>query len=80
MTLSAAIGSLKRQRDDLEIEVDIYEGASRLTEVGAGINFFLRSWEIMETIGLDQKLLSYLPRAGEGMTSTTASDTHVDTY
>ncbi|PPR04128.1 hypothetical protein CVT26_001320 [Gymnopilus dilepis] len=68
LTLSAAIGSLKRQRDDLEVEVDIYEGASRLTEVGAGINFFQRSWEIMEAIGLDQKLLSYLPRAGEGMT------------
>lgn len=38
------------------VEVHIYEGASQLTEIGAGIGMSQRIWEIMQTLELDADL------------------------
>ncbi|TFK17802.1 salicylate hydroxylase [Coprinopsis marcescibilis] len=51
--LTAAI-ILARSQD---IEVEIYESAQKLTEIGAGIGLFSRPWEIIRKIGLDEELL-----------------------
>ncbi|KAG2012183.1 salicylate hydroxylase [Coprinopsis cinerea AmutBmut pab1-1] len=40
-----------------DVEVQIYEAAEKLTELGAGIGLFSRAWEIIRKIGLDQDLL-----------------------
>ncbi|KAJ7135676.1 hypothetical protein C8R44DRAFT_696002 [Mycena epipterygia] len=39
-----------------DIEVEIYEAASILAEVGAGIGIWPRPWKIMRLLGLDQDL------------------------
>jgi len=40
-----------------DIEVEIFEGAAKLAEVGAGIGLFPRPWEIIQKIGLEEELL-----------------------
>lgn len=39
-----------------KFEVKIYESSKELTEIGAGVNFWSRTWEIFKAIGLDEKL------------------------
>ncbi|THH28366.1 hypothetical protein EUX98_g5817 [Antrodiella citrinella] len=38
------------------IQVDVYEAARELTEVGAGIGMWPRTWRILQTLGLDHDL------------------------
>ena len=45
-----------------EIKVDIYEASSHISEIGAGINMWKRTWEILRSIGLGDTLLRFLPR------------------
>jgi len=45
-----------------EIKVDIYEASSHISEIGAGINMWKRTWEILRSIGLGDTLLKFLPR------------------
>ncbi|KAJ7289283.1 hypothetical protein C8J57DRAFT_428970 [Mycena rebaudengoi] len=40
-----------------DIEVEIYEAASALAEIGAGIGIFPRPWKIMKILGVDHDLL-----------------------
>ncbi|KAF9269723.1 salicylate hydroxylase [Marasmius fiardii PR-910] len=40
-----------------DLEIDVYESASKLTEVGAGIGLFPRPWKIIRALGLEQDLL-----------------------
>ncbi|RDB27667.1 Salicylate hydroxylase [Hypsizygus marmoreus] len=40
-----------------DIEIEIYEGAAQLAEVGAGIGLFPRPWEIIRRLGLEEELL-----------------------
>ncbi|KAJ8082777.1 hypothetical protein PM082_008633 [Marasmius tenuissimus] len=40
-----------------DLEIDIYESASKLAEVGAGIGLFPRPWKIIRALGLEQDLL-----------------------
>ncbi|KAF5379482.1 hypothetical protein D9615_006637 [Tricholomella constricta] len=40
-----------------DIDVEVYEGASELAEVGAGIGIFPRPWEIIQRLGLEKDLL-----------------------
>lgn len=47
------------------IEVHIYEGASQLYEIGAGIGMQPRIWKLMEELGLDQALLAIRGDAAE---------------
>lgn len=38
------------------IQVDVYEAARELTEVGAGIGMWPRTWRILQTLGLAHDL------------------------
>ncbi|KAJ4490652.1 hypothetical protein J3R30DRAFT_3751372 [Lentinula aciculospora] len=40
-----------------DIDINIYEGARALTEVGAGIGIFPRPWKIIKMLGLEADLL-----------------------
>ncbi|KXN84136.1 Salicylate hydroxylase [Leucoagaricus sp. SymC.cos] len=40
-----------------DIEVTVYEAASKLTEVGAGVGIFPRPWEIIRKLDLEEDLL-----------------------
>lgn len=42
------------------LEVDIYESAPELTQVGAGITIWPRTWKILENFGLTEELLTQL--------------------
>ena len=59
LTLSSALGCLKV---DPQVKIDIYEAASHISEVGAGIVMWKRPWEILKNIGLEDSLLKFLPR------------------
>ncbi|KAF9819331.1 hypothetical protein IEO21_02219 [Rhodonia placenta] len=39
-----------------DIQVDIYEAAHQLAEIGAGIGMWARTWRIMQQLGLDRDL------------------------
>ena len=41
-----------------DVHFDIYESASELTEVGAGIGMSSRIWSIMRELGLEEELLT----------------------
>ncbi|KAF9007509.1 salicylate hydroxylase [Cyathus striatus] len=45
---------------DALIDVDIYEAAAQITQVGAGISVWPRTWEILRTVGLENTLIKYL--------------------
>ncbi|KIY70414.1 FAD/NAD(P)-binding domain-containing protein [Cylindrobasidium torrendii FP15055 ss-10] len=60
--LLAAVALSKHE----DIELDLYEGASRLAEVGAGVGMFPRPWRILEQLGLDEDLLKTTVRPGKG--------------
>ncbi|KAF8624148.1 hypothetical protein AX17_007211 [Amanita inopinata Kibby_2008] len=40
-----------------DIEVEVFEGAACIAEIGAGIGFFPRPWEILKKLGLEEELL-----------------------
>lgn len=40
-----------------DIDVEIYESAAMLAEVGAGVGIFPRPWKIIRMLGLEQDLL-----------------------
>ncbi|EEB95696.1 hypothetical protein MPER_05292, partial [Moniliophthora perniciosa FA553] len=40
-----------------DIEIDVYESAGKLAEIGAGIGLFPRPWKIIRELGLEQDLL-----------------------
>lgn len=64
LTLAVALGRC----DD--VDVDIYEQAPELTELGAGISLLPRSWNIMKKLGLDavlSEIASQAPDATPGM-------------
>ncbi|KDR79470.1 hypothetical protein GALMADRAFT_1241914 [Galerina marginata CBS 339.88] len=60
LTLSAALGFLN---DEQDLEINIYEASSHISEIGAGINFWPRAWNVLCSIGLEKKLLRILPQA-----------------
>ena len=45
------------QKDCPSFRVDIYESTQELTELGAGIGFFPRVWEILRYLDLEEDLL-----------------------
>ncbi|KAF9541152.1 FAD/NAD(P)-binding domain-containing protein [Agrocybe pediades] len=47
------------------ITVDIYDASTKLSQVGAGIAFFPRGWEIMKNMGLEEDLEAKLPPGQE---------------
>ena len=48
------------QKNCPHIQVDIYESTHELTEVGAGIGMFTRVWEILQTLDIEEDLLSIM--------------------
>ncbi|KJA17341.1 hypothetical protein HYPSUDRAFT_1023379 [Hypholoma sublateritium FD-334 SS-4] len=42
------------------LQVDIYESAAKLTQVGAGITIWPRGWEIIRELGLEDSLAAYI--------------------
>lgn len=58
MALSVALNKLGVK--DL-VDVNVYESTAKLTEVGAGITFWPRGWEIMKEMGLEEDLAAKLP-------------------
>lgn len=48
--------TLKKYAPD--VRFDIYESASELTEVGAGVGMFPRIWSVIKDLGLEDDLLT----------------------
>lgn len=46
--------------DNPSFEVDLYEGESVISEIGAGINLWPRTWEVMGKLGLAEELRAFL--------------------
>lgn len=50
-----------------QIPIDIYESASEIGTIGAGLAVWKRSWDIMCRLGLDAEMdKRFLPRPSEG--------------
>lgn len=43
------------------VEIDLYEQANQITEIGAGITVWPRTWGILKSLGLEGDLLELLP-------------------
>ncbi|KAF7300219.1 hypothetical protein MKEN_01345700 [Mycena kentingensis (nom. inval.)] len=41
-----------------DIDIELYEAAKSLTELGAGIGLFPRPWRVMRKLGVDQELIN----------------------
>ncbi|KJA17338.1 hypothetical protein HYPSUDRAFT_46532 [Hypholoma sublateritium FD-334 SS-4] len=57
LTLAVA---LTRMGVDAKIQIDIYESAAKLTQVGAGITLWPRGWEILKALDLEEDLAAFL--------------------
>lgn len=42
-------------------QIDIYEASSHISEIGAGIHLWKKSWEILKNVGLEDALLKFIP-------------------
>ena len=60
LMLASCIAQVDNQK---EIEVDIYEGATELAEIGAGINIWPRGFEMLAKIGLKEDIFECYDRA-----------------
>ncbi|KAF9260343.1 FAD/NAD(P)-binding domain-containing protein [Marasmius fiardii PR-910] len=47
-------------RNCKDIQVDLYEAAAELSEIGAGITVWPRTWGLLRALGLDQALMNCL--------------------
>lgn len=54
LMLASCIAQVDKRK---EIEVDIYEGATELAEIGAGINIWPRGFEMLAKVGLKEDIL-----------------------
>lgn len=54
LTLAVALNAFDSEQ---KIAVDLYESAPELSEIGAGINVWPRTWEILREIGLGDALI-----------------------
>jgi len=68
LSLSSGLGFLAKQRN---LQIDIYEAASNIWEIGAGINVWPRTWNVFKALGLEENLLRLLPRAPDNSTRNT---------
>jgi len=60
LSLSAGLGHMSKDR---KLNINIYEAASHISEIGAGINVWPRTWSIYKALGLEDVLLPLLPEA-----------------
>jgi len=66
LTLSSALDFFDVGR---KLDVQIYEAATHISEIGAGINFWPRYWAIMKAIGLESELSQYLTKMPDDLPS-----------
>ncbi|KAE9390248.1 FAD/NAD(P)-binding domain-containing protein, partial [Gymnopus androsaceus JB14] len=45
---------------DSNIEINLYEQAAQITEIGAGIRLWPRTWELLKSLGVQQDLIALL--------------------
>jgi len=62
LTLASWIAEMDKQK---RIEVDIYEAAAELSEIGAGIHLWPRSFKMLAKVGLEEEVLRFCERANE---------------
>ncbi|KDR71739.1 hypothetical protein GALMADRAFT_253476 [Galerina marginata CBS 339.88] len=61
LTLAVGLSQIYLKTNLAElIEVDVYESAPELTQIGAGITFWPRAWKILEKLGLESELVPHL--------------------
>ncbi|KAF9051513.1 hypothetical protein BJ165DRAFT_1340332, partial [Panaeolus papilionaceus] len=70
--LTAAV-ALSHSKTDQDIDIDVYEAAPKLTQVGAEISIWPRAWDVLRSFDLGEELLQRLPeeqrlKAREGST------------
>lgn len=53
LTLAVALNALDK---DHKVAIDLYEAAPELAEIGAGINVWPRTWEVLKKLGLEDVL------------------------
>ena len=58
LALSAALHMFDKSN---KLEINLYEGAHQITEIGAGIGMWPRTWKIMKELGFDEVLAHFLP-------------------
>lgn len=56
--LSGLSLALALQQYAPDVHFNIYEGASQLSEIGAGVGLHPRTWTIMQAMGLEEALLN----------------------
>jgi len=52
-----------------EIQIDVYEAASKFTEIGAGISVWWRTRQVLKSLGLEEdivRLVTFLPGQDRG--------------
>ncbi|KIM41421.1 hypothetical protein M413DRAFT_445432 [Hebeloma cylindrosporum] len=59
LALSVALGFMDHEN---RLDIKLYEASSSISEIGAGINFWPRTWAILKTIGLEELLIRLLPQ------------------
>ena len=55
--LGGLLSALFLQKHASDVEVDIYEAAHALTELGAGVAMWPRIWELIKYLELEEELL-----------------------
>lgn len=53
LTLAVALNEFDKDR---KFAIDIYEATPELSEIGAGINVWPRTWQILKQFGLEETL------------------------
>ncbi len=72
--LASCIAKMDKQK---KIELDIYEAAEELTEIGAGINIWPRAIEMLTEIGLEADILKLYERANVDRCTCPLADVRV---
>ena len=55
--MTASLSHLNILNDQEVIHVDLYESAQALTEIGAGITVWPRTWDILKRLGMESAML-----------------------
>jgi len=58
--LTTALQHMDKER---KLDIRVYEAAPALGEIGAGINLWLRSWDIMRRINLEDTFVKMMEEA-----------------
>ena len=65
LSLSHALNVLGRDA----LHIDVYEAAAHVSEIGAGINIWPRTWNVMKALRLSDTLVHFLPHIPDHISS-----------